>query len=181
MRVKPALGVLLSLFMATPVTPQNVASIGGAQSGAGRGWQVARLDLSIAQVINLNSTPITAIPARAGYVIWVSHVTAIRTGTPYLTSNNMTVRCVTSAPFAWVTISSVLLTDAGSGGRMAQVTALTGTSGAASDAATHVGNKAVDAFVLTANPTVDGTNTGSPIILYIYFLYLPSYSTSAPQ
>jgi hypothetical protein len=128
-----------------------------------------RTQLSISQVTSLNSSPVTLIAGIPGKVIVPHRTLLVRNGAPkYKTApGNIVLRCVISSPFTWVThTSTAVLTSASAGAFLsAQGTA----SGGASDAATELGGKALDIFSLVGNPTVDGTDPGSPISVWVWY------------
>lgn len=148
-----------------------------------RDFEEKVFELSIAQMTALNSSPITLLPATSG-VLWVpEEAMFIRTGTRYATQpGNMQIRAVTSSPFAWLTFnaSSGILVSAGSGGRHAFHSGAWAGQTGASDATGDPGSKAVDLFCLSGNPTVDGANPGSRLILILWYRAIPTYEETLP-
>lgn len=140
-------------------------------------------EFSVAQITSIASSPITLLPATPG-ILWVpNQAMAIRTGARYATHpGNMTIRSVTSSPFAWLTLNSAsgILIGTGSGGRHAWHTGLWQGQTGASDGTSDPGSKAVDLFSNGGNPTVDGTNVGSKIILVMWYQAMPTYEDTLP-
>lgn len=140
-------------------------------------------EFSIAQVTSLNTAPITLLPATAG-ILWVpQEAVFIRTGARYATHpGNLQIRAMTASPFAWLlaNTASGILIGTGSGGRHAWHTGLWQGQTGASDATGDPGSKAVDLFALSGNPTVDGTNPGSRIILVMHYVAWPTHEANLP-
>jgi len=153
---------------------ENAAAVAATQTSAS--LYTKKVTLTIAQVILLNSTPITLVAAENGFLVRPDFVVIVRTGARYATApGSLTTRCVSSSPFAWTTHSGTVLTaTSDSNGTYANYGNSGTTGGNASQATADIGGKAIDIFSLTGNPTVDGTNVGSGLIVVVYYRRIPT-------
>lgn len=138
---------------------------------------VARADLTINQVTNLNSMAVDLVSGITGYSLRPDVIFGIRNGARYNTApGNLIVRCKTTSPFNWgILATSLLIGTSGSDGQYAYGTPVT-LFGESSDAANHISGKGVDIAALTGNPTANGTNPGAPLIILLHYRLYPTNS-----
>lgn len=172
-----SLSIALALIAPALVSGQGAYPSGGGSATTIAGHYVKTLQLSIAQVTALNSTPITALPAAAGYCYKIHSFMAYRTGARYATQpGTIALRFVASTPVANAALPATTLTSTTNNSDGTETVLITPAVGAAStigNAAANVGGKAMDIFANTNNPTVDGTNVGSPVNFRIEYEMLP--------
>jgi hypothetical protein len=141
--------------------------------------QKAVFEFSIAQVITLNTAPITILPAHTGWCYVFQSATLMRTGPRYLAAGGILQLRIPGQTIQYLGFANNMLTDVSSSATRSAEFRIATVAGFAGDAATQYGSKGVEMFCATGNPTVDGTNTGGPVTLVAWYRMAPTYSENA--
>jgi hypothetical protein len=134
-----------------------------------RSWE-----LSIAQVIALNTSSLVLLPATPGVLWFPIRFHTARLGAAYATQGGaLQIRYLTSAPFAHIqiTVGTAPLTTR----RSALAFGVTsGNYGNDEDQTVDVAGKAIQLHCSVANPTVDVANPGSPVVVTLWVEVWPT-------
>lgn len=144
---------------------------------SGTDIQEAWITLTIAQVLTLNTSPIVWLPQVDGYVYNGEYAIFHRHAEPYLTEGGaIQLRTQGSSTLLHSSATNVKTVAGDANGATAG-----GKPGGANGGLYQVGglfwgNKAVEIFNATANPTVNaGANPGSPMTIGFYYRLVPVY------
>lgn len=139
-----------------------------------------RVDLTVGEITNLNTSPVTILPAVTGYVYAVEWAIALHEGRYATSPGNLQLRAPGSSLLVYTQWSAngVLLSSTGSPseGAMSRVWGL----GRIDDGAISYGSKGMEAYNVGGNPTVDATYPGSDVSIFLVYRLLPSYVANLP-
>lgn len=138
--------------------------------------QRAIFEFSIAQMVTMNTSPITILPAHTGYCYAFQQAALMRTGPRYLAAGGVLQLRVPGQNVQYIAFASNMLTDVTSSATRSAEFRIATVAGFSGDNATQYGSKGVEFFCATGNPTVDATNTGGIVTLAVWYRMLPTYS-----
>lgn len=154
-----------------PINPITPAFQQGFNSNV---FIVQRFDITVDRMINCNSSPITLLPARAGYFYWPVMGTFLRSGSQFATQPGVIrVRWGASVIISVFTFDNVTLTASDGSGHNCNHSSNFASAGA-TDLSTAIGSKSILLDVATGNPTVDGSNPGSTTTLLLVYFVIPN-------
>src|SRR5262245_23142409 len=141
--------------------------------------QTGYYELSIADIIALNTTPKTVQPDVVGFTYLTDWTMFIRDGQPFLTfPGNLQLRVRNEAALVHSAVSAGII-GTGAGNRAAGFALGMTTAGGAGDAAGSFGSKGLELLVLTSNPTVNAASPGGPITVIHKYYLVPTYIETA--